>query len=252
MSEEGLPSPKKQKLKRQILNFCIDDVIKNYVIVGVLFGCGQGVVFVPEIDSGKLASMNLQENDVIRECRKFLCDAKTECSYLKEAGYLKMPPESTYGNKRFVVPFHDLINCYKTSRSDCTVKSVYLKKGGTPRYTREVCYVIMVIMEEDNQDGYFSTLPSMFEEPCFEHNGCIDREGKIVSNKTHYFKIKHPFSSWDCWESLAFAFVFLIQDQLPLQCPKQFCEEVEVNHVRCTSTQPHPQTKKWVCPNLIQ
>ncbi len=40
-----------------ILNFCIDDVIKNYVIVGVLFGCGQGVVFVPEIYSGKLAPM---------------------------------------------------------------------------------------------------------------------------------------------------------------------------------------------------
>ncbi len=164
-----------------------------------------------------------------------------------------MPPESTYGNKGFVVPFHDLINCYKTSRSDCTVKSVYHKKGGTLRYTSEVCYVIMVIMEEDNQDGYFSTLPSMFEEPCFEHNGCIDREGKIVNNETPYFRIKHPFSSWDCWESLAFAFVFLIQDQLPLQCPKQFCEEVEVNHVRrCTSTQPHPRTKEWVCPNLIQ
>ncbi len=26
--------------------------------MGVLFGCGQGVVFVPEIDSGKLAPMN--------------------------------------------------------------------------------------------------------------------------------------------------------------------------------------------------
>ncbi len=126
-----------------------------------------------------ISTYNLQENNVIRECRKSLCDAKTECSYLKEAGYLKMPPESTYGNKGFVLPLHDLINCYKTSRSDCTVKSVYLKKGGTLRYTREVCYVIMVIMEEDNRDGYFSTLPCMIEEPCFEHNGCIDREGKI-------------------------------------------------------------------------
>ncbi len=26
--------------------------------MGVLFGCGQGVVFVPEIDSGKLAPMD--------------------------------------------------------------------------------------------------------------------------------------------------------------------------------------------------
>ncbi len=40
-----------------MLNFCIDDVIKNYVIVGILFGCCQGVVNVPEIDSGKLAPM---------------------------------------------------------------------------------------------------------------------------------------------------------------------------------------------------
>ncbi len=28
--------------------------------MGVLFGCGQGVVFVPEIDSGKLAPMCLE------------------------------------------------------------------------------------------------------------------------------------------------------------------------------------------------
>ncbi len=27
--------------------------------MGVLFGCGQGVVFVPEIDSGKLAPMSM-------------------------------------------------------------------------------------------------------------------------------------------------------------------------------------------------
>ncbi len=40
-----------------MLNFCIDDVLKNYVIVDVLFGCGQGVVYVPELDSGKLAPM---------------------------------------------------------------------------------------------------------------------------------------------------------------------------------------------------
>ncbi len=42
-------------------------VIKNYVIVGVLFGCCQGVVFVPEIDSGKLAPMILL-------CRAYNCD----------------------------------------------------------------------------------------------------------------------------------------------------------------------------------
>ncbi len=77
-----------------------------------------------------------------------------------------------------------------------------------------------------------------------------------LNNETPYFKIKHPFSSWDCWESLAFAYVVLSQDQLPLQCPKQFCEEVEVNHVRCTLSQPHPQTKhpqtkEWVCSILF-
>ncbi len=94
---EGLSPPKKQKLKRQchfdrkwveefqgigrsskgwrtaivILNFCID-IIKNYVIAGVLFGCGQGVVFVPEIDSGKLApiccTMRVVKPIVCGEC----------------------------------------------------------------------------------------------------------------------------------------------------------------------------------------
>ncbi len=45
------------KKKNSCCNFKFLHVIKNYVIVGVLFGCGQGVVFVPEIDSGKLAPM---------------------------------------------------------------------------------------------------------------------------------------------------------------------------------------------------
>ncbi len=33
--------------------------------MGVLFGCGQGVVFVPEIDSGKLAPMMLVHSDFL-------------------------------------------------------------------------------------------------------------------------------------------------------------------------------------------
>jgi len=200
-----------------------------------------------------ISTHHLQENDVGRKFRKLLCDAQSKCPYkLSEVGYLKMAPESTYGNKGFVIPFHDLINCYRTSRTDCQRKHVYLKKGGTLRYKREVCYVIMVVMEEDNQAGYFSMLPSMFDEPCFEHNGCINREGKVVSDKTPYFNISHPFSELDCWESLAFAFVFLSQKQLPLQCPKELCKELEVSHERCTSTQPHPQTNEWVCPNRLQ
>ncbi len=40
--------------------------------MGVLFGCGQGVVFVPEIDSGKLAPMRISQRKLLNNVYCFV------------------------------------------------------------------------------------------------------------------------------------------------------------------------------------
>ena len=99
--------------------------------------------------------------------------------HIFEAEYLKYPPESKYGNKAFI-EFPNLIGSYMSSREDSFSKAVYLKKAGTLRYKNEICYVVMVVMEEDLlQYSDIAALQGMNREPKFGHNNCIDENGKI-------------------------------------------------------------------------
>ena len=192
--------------------------------------------------------------------------------HIFEAEYLKYPPESKYGNRAFVIEFPNLIESYMSSRVDSVSKAVYLKRAGTLRYKNEICYVVMVVMEEDLQNSDIGALPGinqgMNSEPKFGHNNCIDENGKIINNCIDengkiiiinpelYFNVSHPFcyinGVYHCWESLAFAFYFPNQSQI-LQCPKALVTETLVNHpdIVCISKQLHPQLQKWVCPSRI-
>ena len=93
------------------------------------------------------------------------------------ADYLKSEVHSRYGNNEFIVPFHSLMNSYKESRTDCRVKDVYLKLGGTLHYEYEVCYVIIMAMAKDITKKSLKEMPSVYDEECFIHNGCIDKDG---------------------------------------------------------------------------
>ena len=176
-----------------------------------------------------------------------------------EADYLKCPPESKYGDRTFVVEFPNLIGSYISSRVDSVSKAVYLKKAGTLCYINEICYVVMVVMEEDLQNSDIGTLQGMNREPKFGHNNCIDENGKIINNPQIYFNVSHPFCNTfkshpfyyinrvhHCWESLAFAFYFPNQSQF-LQCPKALVMETLVEHPRCIPKPPH----RWSCPDLV-
>jgi len=177
-------------------------------------------------------------------------DALDKVVHFEEvATYLKSPADSRYGNNAFTVFFPDLMESYKDSRSDCEVKEVYLKLGGTLRYKHEVCYVIIVVMEDDITElEYFQELPSVYNEPRFIHNNCIDEEGKVLNEETPSFRINH-ISSNSTWETLAFGFYFPKDSQLSLQCSKDLCTEEKISHTFCTSTKPPPGGGKWVCPN---
>ena len=175
---------------------------------------------------------------------------KTEAQYPPLPEYLKVPPRSRYGNNEFVIRFHDLMKSFKESRTDCGGdKDVYLKLGGTLRYKHEVCYVIIVAMAEDISDEYFKELPSVYNKSPFIHNGCIDKDGKIINEETPSFEINHIFSD-NTWETLAFGFYF---PEPHISLPKRQCTERTINHNTriCISTKPPAKYEKFVCPNEL-
>ena len=117
-------------------------------------------------------------------------------------GYFDNPPQSRYGNKEFVIPFRNLMNSYKLSRTE---GDVYLKLGGTLRYKKEVCYVVIVATKDDTD---VIRLPSVHGRQPFIHNGCINEDGKLNEDETTpCFAIKHLFND-ATWETLVFAFYF--------------------------------------------
>ncbi len=186
---------------------------------------------------------------VIKRIRSYLGERS-----VFEVNYLANPPASRYGNREFIFSFHDLIDSYKQSRTDCQIKDVYLRKAGTLRYRYEVCYMVMVVMLKDLNNDAIRDMPSMYNEPRFGHNGCINADGKLVKDGPLSFNIKRPFS-WIkdqqgsvSWESMVFAFYFEKHDQF-LSCVKPTGKEDNVHHDidRCTSKQP---PEPLTCPNI--
>ena len=188
----------------------------------------------------------IEETEQGTSFREAVMDARKTKMLLPE--YLKSPPCSRYGNNEFVIHFHDLMNSYKESRTDCRIKDAYLKLGGTLRYKREVCYVIIVAMAED-MDKDLKDMPSVHNKPPFIHNGCIDEDGKLINEETPSFAINHIFSD-STWETLAFGFY---SPDPHMRLPIEQCTEVKVEHNAriCISTQPPAKYEKFVCPNEL-
>ena len=59
--------------------------------------------------------------------------------------------QSMYGHVKFSMKFNDLISNYTRSRGE-SCKKIQYKVGGTLRYQREVCYVIIVCVTDDAQE----------------------------------------------------------------------------------------------------
>ena len=73
---------------------------------------------------------------------------------------------------------------------DSDSKAVYLNRAGTLHYRYEICYVVMVVMEDDLQNSDIGALQGMNSEPKFGHN-YMDGSGKIINEL--YSKVSHPF-----------------------------------------------------------
>lgn len=168
-------------------------------------------------------------------------------------GYLASPVGSCYGNNAFSIGLQDILSDYKQSRPDKPGKEICLKIGGTLRYRHEICYVVMVCMENDIRHVPNITGPT----PPFDPNGLVDEHGLVVDySATPNFIIqsivrKVGYDYYD-WEQLAFSFYFPKEGQALMSTNVEVSmNSVTHNPPRCTSTIPKPAGGSWVCPNML-
>ena len=140
------------------------------------------------------------------------------------AEYLKIPPNSPYGNVAFSIKLSDILKYYKNARNS-DHDQVCLKVGGTLRYRYEICYVVIVCLIDDDDDA-LRDMPSVVGRfPQFVSNGLVDDNGFVIDRKkTPEFKADNIIKSikagedrtgrnrfnydYHSWEQLVFAFYF--------------------------------------------
>ena len=142
--------------------------------------------------------------------------------------YLKDPPESWYGNHAFYINLSELLLSYKTSRQ---AKDIYLKIGGTLRYGREICYVVIVCTEKDLYDLHTSSSIT-HEGDIVIPNGLVGDDGRVIEMENiPHFNTRYV-NTWDSYETLTFAFYFSSEGEC-LQCDRTTCAVGKVNHFIC-------------------
>ena len=144
---------------------------------------------------------------------------------------------SMYGTVKLSLKLRDLIECYATSRSKDSKKVLY-KVGGTLRYTKEVCYVIIVCVDTDDKLSALET---------------IDKSQSLV--------IKQPYSffyggglqqsvavSWD-----HYAFALYYPEQKTLKLGKEEIDARLVEHHGFDSNGSYDESyKNYMCFQKIR
>ena len=176
--------------------------------------------------------------------------------------YIKSPPESLYGNHAFVSDFQHLLNSYAISRDKLEVKNVCIRKGGTLRYFKEICYVLIVGIGGEDDKALSDFMPLEIHSDQFHTNGLIDDSGKIVDDTaipTFHPKRVMPWIRYAdsepekySYETTAIAFYF------PDECcnkgmklSRHECSEEQVYHTFCSKKQPVQEYEDWKCPNEL-
>lgn len=206
-----------------------------------------------------------------------------------KAGYLMEPPESRYGNNEFKVDLAHLLQSYQRARGDPELPDdqgppIYLKKAGTLRYKKEICFVIVVCSSDDldmlgqhyaapdqvpgavqgpgdNADPHQdpgaapAEIPVEFLGPdgsvVVNFNGLINNEGLVdVNNHIPEFFPRHIRTDRS-WVTLAFGFYFPGDHDGRITVARDIMERVDIEHGGlCVKKQPHPANRyDWNCPN---
>ena len=169
--------------------------------------------------------------------------------------YLKTPPESRYGNRAFSCKFSDLLSAYAESRGRSTHR-ICIRKGGTLRYTKEICYVLIICIDScDDREALSAFDPLELESKLFKTNGLIDHSGKIIdATGIPTFSPEHIIT-WAngesySYETVAFAFYFP-QPARSIRVDPECCFESRVEHKEDFCIKKQPDDGEMKCPNDI-
>ena len=202
-----------------------------------------------------------ESGDSVECLRHEICQLNQGRQKVKVADVLAHEPRSRYGNNAFSIKLRDLLLNYKRSRKDRDIQEkrhVYLRVGGTLRYQWEICYVVIVCLQQEQEDT-LNDLPDLELEDAKEiidHNGLINTKGEVMDyRQTPEFKAKYIVTSMKddsgwyhsfSWEQVVFALYYPSED-LVLQCNEGQIKEETVDHSDriCIST------RNGVCPNNI-
>ena len=177
--------------------------------------------------------------------------------------YLNVNPHSRYGNRSFVCNFEHLLTAYANARG-IGIGNVYIRKGGTLRYELEICYVLIVCTDNDEDRRELADFdPLQLKSPEFQTNGLIRADGSlenpaaiatfyprcIIWRAKHISKPKSADPDRYSYENVAFAFYFP-EDGSSMMVDR--CAKNEVSHNFCIKKQPTEGSYVWKCPNAIQ
>ena len=159
-------------------------------------------------------------------------------------------------SRSFVCNFEHLLTAYASARG-IGIGNVCIRKGGTLRYELEICYVLIICTDNDEDRRELADFdPLQLKSPEFQTNGLIRADGSLenpAAIATFYPRCiiswaKHISSDPDrySYENVAFAFYFP-EDGSSMVV--DHCAKIEVGHNFCIKTQ--PTIGGWKCPNEI-
>ena len=180
--------------------------------------------------------------------------------------YLQIPRTSPYGNNEIFGDLNKLLQSYQNSRAvKDKPRPIYLLAGGTLRYKREICCVVIVCTADDKESAALKDYKPVItkpepNDPTFDLNGLTDDTGKVLTDKAgkviDQSGTRQPtfcpkfLSTYKSWANLAFAFYFDDSGTGCLSISTKDLRRGSIEHSRCVKAKPG-KGRRWVCPNDI-
>lgn len=159
---------------------------------------------------------------------------------------------SIYGNKKLTTNFKSALGKFKYGQTSDLDSDVFLRVGGTLRYKKEICYVIIVHTEAQTTDE-IKRLPPLRDSDHFRLNGFLYEDGRVDWKSGTLEFISRSYVN-GCFDHFALAFYFNDCNN-SLYLDKQKVDISQVWHNKClrkikvkSEFRPDP-FKFWYCPD---
>ena len=158
---------------------------------------------------------------------------------------------SMYGSEKLTTNFKSALGTYKFGLTHDLDADVFLRVGGTLRYEKEICYVIIVHTEAEATDE-IKRLPPLRDSDHFRLNGFLHEDGRVdwkTSGTVPEF-ISRSYGA--CTDYFTFAFYFNDCDS-SLCLKEEKVTKSKVKHSKCVrkfkvKPEHRPAATAWYCP----